>query len=151
MLLLDGEPMAARTARALQDAGCAPVALVGRQPALATLGLPVITEPAGTRHPLIGVHAALQQTSSPLALFAPCDLPHLSAAALRCLLSQGQPCRVLGQPLLCILPLTAARHALAHALAGASARAFVAHLPAVTVPEEALLNLNTPMDLRRVR
>ena len=151
LLPIDGEPLAARTARVLQESGCAPVALVGRQPELTTLGLPVITEPAGVRHPLIGVATALRQADSPLALLTPCDLPRLTAAAVRCLLAAARPCRALGQPLLCILPTSDARRALEHAQRGGSAREFVASLPAISVSMDALLNLNTPMDLDRVR
>lgn len=151
MMVIGREPMAARTARILEEAGCSPVALVGRQPALSGLGRPVITEQEGMHHPLIGIYTALHQAGSPMALFAPCDLPQLTAAAVRCLLNQEQPCRAIGQPLLCILPATAAQQAMVHAQRGGSVRDFVASLPAISVPDHALLNLNTPLDVHRVR
>ena len=62
LLSVAGVPMALRVARALADGGCRPVTLIGRQPALAGLGLPVLAEarPDGARHPLWGVAAALE-------------------------------------------------------------------------------------------
>ena len=150
-LLVDGEPLAARIARTLQEAGCDPIALVGRQPELIRLGWPVISEPAGLLHPLLGICAALEHSQQPLALFSPCDLPHLTAAAVRCLLVHAKPCRVAGQPLLCILDSAAASRAREHAERGGSVHDFVADLPPVPVPDGALLNLNTPEDLARIR
>ena len=149
-LLIDGAPMADRIARMLQQAGCAPVALVGRQPELVRLGWPVITEPAGLYHPLIGVWAALERSGQTLALFCPCDLPNLTAEAVGSLLAYGRPCRAAGQPLLCILDRTASIRARQHAERGGSVRDFVAQLPPVAVPEGTLLNLNTPEDLARI-
>ena len=151
LLPISGQPMASRTAHVLQRAGCAPVALVGRQPGLVGLGHPVVTEPSGVHHPLVGVWAALACTTQPLALFAPCDLAHLTPDAVRSLLAQQRPCRAEAQPLLCILPVTMAHRARVQAQRGGSVRAFVADLPAVPIDADVLLNVNTPMDLARVR
>lgn len=146
-IVVDGEPLARRTALVLQAGGCDPVSLVGNQPGLSGLGLPVIHEPdTAQRHPLIGVAAALR-LGPPLVMFAPCDLPRLTADAVAALLSCGGPCRAKGQPLLCILPATLAAQAAALAAQGAPVRALVGNLPEVTVPHATLHNANTPDDL----
>ncbi len=72
LLPIGGEPLAARTARILTEAGCGPVSLVGNQPELAGLGWPVLREADGPHHPLRGVAAALASLPGGLALFASC-------------------------------------------------------------------------------
>ena len=146
-ILVDGDPLARRTALTLQAAGCAPVHLVGNQPPLDTLGFPTLREPeTGRRHPLYGVAAGLSAGHA-LSLFVPCDLPRLTDEAVRRLLSAGAPCRAAGQPLLCVLPAGLAARALSLAEEGAPVRALVGHLPAVPLPDEALHNANRPADL----
>lgn len=154
LLCLDGEPMARRLARVLTLAGCAPVALVGRQPALATLGVPVVTEPgaeADDRHPLLGVAAALRAAGSGLALLCPCDLPGLRPEHVRALIDLGRPCvaRAAGRihPLLAVLRAEDADRAAALASRGAGAHALTGGLEAVDLPEDALLDANRPEDL----
>jgi len=150
-LPIDGEPLAVRTARILEEAGCHPVTLVGRQSGLRALGWSVLTEPDGTHHPLRGVAAALAISSGPLVLFAPCDLPCLTPTAVRLLLEAGQPCIAADQPLLCVLSPEAASHAAHHASAGGSVYAFMAGLPQIALPPQVLLNANTPEELARFR
>jgi molybdopterin-guanine dinucleotide biosynthesis protein A len=148
LLPIGGVPLARRTALTLLRAGCVPVSLVGNQPALAELGLPVLREPETSRHhPLIGVAAVLEQAQG-LSLFAPCDLPHLTTDAILRLLAHGGPCVAAGQPLLCILPSEMATAAAEQARSGGSARAFVAALPTITIEASALHNANTPGDLQ---
>ena len=156
LLPVDGVPMALRVARALAAAGCAPVTLVGRQSTLEALGLPVLSaeEDAAHRHPLWGVAAALQASAgAPLVCLAPCDLADLTAEALAPLLARGGPCVAAGQPLLCVLapspPLAEAARRLA--AQQAPVRALTRDLPAITVPEAALRNVNRPADLIRNR
>lgn len=151
LLPIDGEPLAARTARILTEAGCGAVTLVGNQPELAGLGWPVLREPDGPRHPLRGVAAALASLPGGCALFAPCDLPALTPEAIGRLLASGGPCRADGQHLLCVLPADLAAQAAESASAGGSVRAFVADLDAIVLPESALLNANRPEDLRQNR
>ncbi len=154
LVLLDGVPLGLRAARTLSLAGCAPVHLVGRQPALATLGLPLITEPGepdADRHPLLGVAAALRAAGTGLALICPCDLVNLQAEQVARLLSLGEPCVAASgerlHPLLALLPATYADRALELALAGLGAHRLCAGLPRVDLPEEALLDANRPEEL----
>ncbi|MFT5681351.1 MAG: molybdopterin-guanine dinucleotide biosynthesis protein A [Myxococcota bacterium] len=147
LLPIDGEPLAARTARILSEGGCRPVHIVGNQPGLSGLDWPVLREPDGDHHPLRGVATALASLPDGLALFAPCDLPALTSQAIDSLLAVGGPCRVVGQPLLCVLSSEQAHRAAAHAHAGGSVRAFVAELEPLILPESVLLNANRPEDL----
>jgi len=146
-----GKPLARRLAEVLQRAGCAPVSLVGRQPALGALGLPVIRESAVGHHPLFGVAAALGTLEKGLALFAPCDLLHLEPSHIARLLETGQPCVAEGprgvHPLLVVLPTILGERAEALAEAGAPAHALVEGLLRVTLPEAALQDANRPVDL----
>lgn len=150
-LPVDGVPMAARVAQVLAEAGCAPVTLVGRQPALRTLGLPVLAEGDAEHHPLYGVAAALEGCATPLALFCPCDLVAVSAAPLVALVGYGAPCVAASagrrHPLLVVLPRSWAARARALAQAGGAARALTEGLPGIELPESALFDANRPEDL----
>ncbi len=151
LLPLRGEPLAARAARILSEAGCAPVTLIGNQPGLTMLGWPVLREQDGDHHPLRGVAAGLSSTNADLVLFSPCDLSALTAAAVRILHAHGAPCWVAGQPLLCVLSAGWAESAARQAAVGGSVRDFVAALPSIPLPEEVLVNLNRPEQLPRRR
>lgn len=152
-----GQALAGHVAAALAAGGCAPVSLVGRQPGLAALGLPVLAEPEeGGLHPLFGVAAALDVSrESPLVLICPCDLPQLEAGHVAALLAVGAPCvaRAAGRvhPLLAVLDPALAPRARALALAGGSARELCASLRPVDLPEAALLDANRPTDLPPAR
>lgn len=153
LLRLGDAPMAARVAAVLAAGGCAPVSLVGRQPGLLALGLPVVAEAEeGALHPLFGVAAALDAAREhERVLLCPCDLPQLEAAHVAALLAFGAPCvaRAAGRvhPLLAVLSPTEASRARALAHAGAGAHALTGGLPAVELPEAALLDANRPTDL----
>ena len=148
LLAVGGTPLARRAALTLAAGGCAPVHLIGNQPALATLGFPVLREPSELgRHPLLGVAAALQVADG-LTLFSPCDLPNLTAATVRALLGCGGPCAAAGQPLLCVLPPGLADQALELLRRGGPASALVCGLPQVSVPARELHNANAPVDLQ---
>jgi len=151
LVRVDGVALAKRVADVLAQAGCTPVTLVGRQPTLAALGLPVLTESADDHHPLWGVSAALESLSAPLALFAPCDLIQLDVRALTSLLAAGGPCVAQGperiHPLLCVLPRELSASARLIAEQGGSAHSLVAELPRVPIAAEALWDANRPVDL----
>jgi molybdopterin-guanine dinucleotide biosynthesis protein A len=148
---LQGRPLAARTASVLRAAGCMPVTLVGRQPGLQDLGLPVVQEAEPGHHPLWGVAAALDASVSPLALVAPCDLIHLSIEAVQALLIIGEPCVAEGthlHPLLALLPSALSAEARRLAQAGAPAHRLVSTLRRVRLPDSVLLDANRPVDLK---
>lgn len=151
LILVDGEALGARLARVLRLGGCPRVTLVGRQAALATLGLPVIAEEEGRDfHPLWGVAAALR-ASEGLALICPCDLVGLLPQHVALLLAAGGPCVARAEdrihPLLAVLPADQADRAAALAAEGASAHALTAALPPVALPAAALWDANRPEDL----
>lgn len=147
LLAVGGVPLARRVALTLSSGGCVPVRLVGNQPALASLGFPVLREPAEPeRHPLIGVAVGLQAADG-LTLFSPCDLPELTAATVRTMRSHGGPCVAAGQPLLCVLPPELSAQAWTLLRQGAPARQLTAALPQIAVPMGDLHNANTPADL----
>lgn len=152
LLPLEGEPLALRVAAVLRAAGCAPVALVGRQTALWELGLPVVAEPeTGDRHPLLGLAAALASLPGGLCLVCPCDLVGLRPEHVRALLARGGPCvaRTGGRihPLLAVLDAAEAPRAAALASSGAGAHALTGGLEPVDLPPEALHDANRPEDL----
>lgn len=155
LMPISGEAMAPRMARILAEAGCKPVCLVGRQPALLGLGWPVLQEDlAAPRHPLSGVAVGLRwaaELGSPLALVAPCDLIFVEVEDLVALLSAGAPTIAAAagstQPLLALLPTAWAERAGQLATAGASAHALVAGLPRLVLPDRVALNANRPGDL----
>ena len=144
--LIDGEPLALRTARVLRACGLAPV-LVLRVPLGPDFdpGIPELLEPdAPDRHPLYGVAAGLSQAASAgfsSAVFCPCDLPDLTPDHVRPLLYM-LPSRAAVQPLLCHLPVSEAARALAAAEAGWAVRRFMAGVREVEVGD--VRNMNRP-------
>jgi molybdenum cofactor guanylyltransferase len=152
--LSDGVPMARRMASLLEAAGCAPVMLSRHLTGDPDLGLPVIADPPGPRHPLAGVVAGLQAHEGARVLFAPCDLVALDVETLRLLLDHPGACAAWadghGQPLLCVLHrgLLPALEALWRA--EAPARALLPLVGRVEVPLVALRNANTEPDLVEV-
>ncbi len=150
---IEGVPMALRTAATLRLGGCERVHIVGREPSLRNLGLPLIMDELEIRHPLSGVSAALSQIPEEWVLIAPCDLIHLTPADVQALVSFGAPCvacsRAQRHPLLAILPSAWARRANDLALAGAPSMALTEELPAIELPPVSLTDANTPADLPR--
>ena len=150
---LDGSSLAQRIHQTLCSAGCSPVVLVGRQPALRRLGLPLLTGEAPLSHPLAGIVHALEYFESAV-LFAPVDLPCLKVEHIRRLLQQGEPCVATGpdqlQPLLCVLGMPQLESARELLGLGASAHSLTQDLPRVALPASALLNCNHPTDLDRI-
>lgn len=144
-----GAPMAAVVARIVAQR-CRRVALVRRGvDALPWPGLELVVEPdRPDRHPLWGVAAALQASTTALAMIVPCDLPWLTLEAVDALLPGPAVAAVDGRrhPLVAVLPRTAASRALALAAVGGSATRFTADVPAVELPPDALRNVNRPAD-----
>ncbi len=149
LLRLDGQVLAVRTAEVLIAAGCAPVVLVGNQPALQGLGMPVLREPLGAHHPLRGVAVALAALGD--TVVAPCDLVGLVPEHIQALRGGGPSCvaEVEGrlQPLLGCFGADLAALAKETAIAGGSARGWAAALKRVALDCRAARNLNAPEDL----
>lgn len=130
---------------------CRRVTLVRRQP---PDGLPwgdvrVIRDaaPPGEAHPLYGLAAALADAQSEWVLVCPTDLVELEASDLVPLLRCEGPCVAQtpdGQvhPLVGVFSSSDAARALDGAKRGHSVRSFVRDHPRVTLPEQALRNLN---------
>jgi len=149
-----GRPMALRVARAMVDAGATPVHVVGKDPRLAKLGLPLVPDCDDAQHPLVGLVTALRHAAEQgreRVLTAPCDLPLLGPQHLAALLRADQPvvARTVDRrhPLLAVLGVEQLP-ALTTALeARVSVRAALAALPGIELPEDALLNVNRPDEI----
>ena len=86
LVAVDGQPMAARVAASLADAGCAPVVVVGGDATrLRSLGLAVIDDRWPGEGPLGAIITVLRHTSMPTVVVA-CDLPWLDPATIMALL-----------------------------------------------------------------
>jgi molybdopterin-guanine dinucleotide biosynthesis protein A len=136
LVLVNGEPLALRTAGILQKAGCATVHLVGRQAELASFGLPVIKESTDLYHPLFGVAAALAHCSDPCMMIVPCDITNLCTEHVRTL-----------HPLFGIFSTDMAQQAHELAARSAPAHLLAQHLPSIPVPLPQLQDANRPGDI----
>ena len=84
LLEVGGRPMAAIAAAALRDAGATDVfAVGGDQAALEDLGLRWVADGAPGEGPLGAIITALQVTTTDLVAVLACDLPAVTAAAVR--------------------------------------------------------------------
>ncbi|CAN5718203.1 molybdenum cofactor guanylyltransferase [soil metagenome] len=91
ILPIDGVPMAERVAQALEAAGCAPVALIGGDPArLADLRRPFIADRWPGQGPLGGVITALHASNGTDVVVAACDLAWLDPATVGQLLAAAR-------------------------------------------------------------
>ena len=153
LLPIQGIPMALRVAGILKEGGCDEIHLVGRQQALAQLGLPIIVESSPTHHPLLGVGAALEQISGELVLIAPCDLINIERAHVERMVRFGRPCVAISEgqlhPLLAIVPTQWAGEATRLAQLDVPAMVLTGSLPKIELPAGALFDANTPADLTR--
>jgi molybdopterin-guanine dinucleotide biosynthesis protein A len=83
LIEIDGVPMVRRVVDALAAAGCAPVVVVGGDPGeLASVGLQPVADHQPGEGPLGGILTALRVEDTDL-LVAACDLPDLTAEAVR--------------------------------------------------------------------
>lgn len=89
LLEVDGEAMGARCVRALLDAGCERVLVVGGGPAHVGLGGTVIPDPEPGGGPAAAVAAAVVAAGCPV-LVLPTDLPLVTGAALEPLLRASE-------------------------------------------------------------
>lgn len=84
LLLIDGEPMATRVARALKDAGAAEVLCVGGDvEALRAIGHVAIDDEERQAGPLSGVLTGMSAATEPIILVTPCDLVAPTAQSFR--------------------------------------------------------------------
>lgn len=171
LLPVDGEPLLARTLRIAREAGLACV-LVGRVDAYRALARDVealADEPAGIG-PLGGLSALLaraEASSLEHALAVACDMPHLSARALRALADDPSDASIVAarrapeapwEPMFARYRIARARPALAAALAAGErsfqrlfARVDVAPFALAADDADVLLDWDTPDDVRRAR
>lgn len=153
LIVVEGLPLAARTANVLATAGCTNVCLVGRQHTLSGLDWPVIADHGTGYHPLAGVAAVLSRYPAGLVLVAPCDLVNLSATHITALLQHGGPCVASTggrtHPLLAVYPGSYATMASVLATQGAPAMRLCRDLPTVELAPPALIDANHASDLPR--
>jgi molybdopterin-guanine dinucleotide biosynthesis protein A len=151
MLNLEGTPLAMRTFNNLQAAGCAPIHVVGRQPALTTLELPLISNEDDRYHPLYGLAAALQSCEQDLMLITPCDILNLSIPHIQTILAYGRPCIAVSDkrthPLLGLFSVELSTQARQIADENGSVHEFTRNMAQVELPLPFLLNANFPSDL----
>jgi len=142
---VDGETLLERTARVCGEAGLVVhvVARHVREGAVDTL----LEPDTPTRHPLLGVAAALAAAAAAghaSAVVLPVDLPGLTPAAVQRLASAAAPACARGQPLLAHLPVSVAATAAAAAAAAGPVRAWMAALGPTELDLGVLENLNRP-------
>jgi molybdopterin-guanine dinucleotide biosynthesis protein A len=88
-LVVDGEPMAARVARALHEAGAVEVVAVGGDAdELGALGLRVIPDDEPGTGPLAATITALRRSAADLVVVLACDLVTPRAGAIRMLVDR---------------------------------------------------------------
>jgi molybdopterin-guanine dinucleotide biosynthesis protein A len=86
LLVIDGETMAARVARALIDAGATEVLCVGGDvEGLRALGLQAVVDDHLDAGPLGGLLTGMARGAEPITVVTPCDLVAPSAASFRSL------------------------------------------------------------------
>lgn len=153
LILVDGQPLAARTAAILASCGCETVYIVGRQVALRSLDWPVIVDNGPHHHPLFGVAAALSGHQEGLVLVAPCDIVNLSVDHVLTLIRHGGSCVGMSagrvHPLLAIYPGSYAQKAEELATQNAPAMALCDNLQRVSLPLPELRDANQKTDLPR--
>ncbi|MGB0640240.1 MAG: molybdenum cofactor guanylyltransferase [Myxococcota bacterium] len=151
LLDIGGTPLAVRTFNSLHASGCNPIHLVGRQPALHTLGIAVISDEDERSHPLYGLVAALSHCEHELMLIAPCDIPNLSPEHVQHILAYGQPCIAISDgrthPLLGLFSVAMLSRARQIADENGSVHEFTQNMTRLDLPSPSLLNLNFPSDL----
>jgi molybdopterin-guanine dinucleotide biosynthesis protein A len=149
-----GETLAERAWRLLDEA-CDERIAVGKQADGLPLPFPILDDGTDVRAPIAGVVAGLRAVATEIAVVIPVDMPLLTAAALH-ELADGCRDAAFAQrgPLPGAYRRRTALPALESALAGGrlALRDAVAGLDVVLIelPEELLVNVNTPTDVRRL-
>jgi molybdopterin-guanine dinucleotide biosynthesis protein A len=158
LLLVDGQPMAVRTAGALEAAGASEVfALGGDLAGLAAAGLDARADPRQGEGPLGGLLSALELASEAIVVVVACDLPHLTAGVITALVTASDPTHIAVartdrlEPLCAAWPRSSALPLIARAFESgeravhrALARSAYIEVP---VDPAALRNVNLPDDL----
>ena len=149
-----GQPLARSVHNVLANSGCNPVYIVGRQPELHTLQMPVLSDEDSISHPFSGVITALEYFDDHLVLFCPVDLAALNVDDVRLILDFGAPCVASAgdqvQPLLCLIgpkqiPIVKeilSNRGPAHALSDT--------LPRVQIRPQGLINCNERKDFESI-
>ena len=147
------EAMAIHVGRVVQEV-CSRVVLVRHRSDEVSWPFEVINDPAGSpRHPLFGVAVALQRARTKLALVTTCDVPWLTAGALRALIDEATDGGAVAfdgrrvHPLVAVLPTRRADEVLQAAWTGLSALQIVEPCARVRLDPELLGNVNEPADL----
>ena len=146
---IDGVAMVVIVAQAFEGAGF-PVTIIARDNRLLDYGFPILIESdRGPLHPLAGVAAGLESLQDgESALFAPCDVPFLSAAEVTSLADSVAPAIAVGlengknHPLIahyCKSQLSLAREIL---LVEGPVMRLATEAVLVPLPEGSLSNLN---------
>lgn len=160
---VDGEPLAVRTARLVQDA-VGVVALIGGRDRLRALEFEAIDDSEPDNGPLGGILTALELRRAEWNLICACDLPFLDAAFLTTLVEAAsassadavvpRPPEGKAQPLCAIYRISALERLRTSYQAGnravwrATESIQVQWLP--TTDDHWTFNLNTPQDLNRL-
>lgn len=160
-----GRPMAARVVAALRDAGCTTVVAIGGDPRRGdALGAELLPDLWPGEGPLGGILTAIEWAAGAPVVVVACDLPWLSPAVVRTLVDEasrpgGHAHAVVAQTdrqePLCALWWPSAGSVVAAAFRegerSVSRMLDQLDLRRCAVAPEALVNVNTPHDLDRVR
>jgi molybdopterin-guanine dinucleotide biosynthesis protein A len=150
---LAGRPLIAYPLAAFRDAGIEAIVVAKPGTALPPVDVPVVTEPAEPRHPLLGIVTALAHAGTRSIVACPCDTPFVTPALLASL--AAAPTTAAAHDGARLHPLIARYRpddapALGQALeANQSATAAAESLTPVLVDadERVTFNVNTPADL----
>jgi molybdopterin-guanine dinucleotide biosynthesis protein A len=150
---LGGETLAERAWRTLGEA-CDERLAVGKEADGLTLPFPVLDDGVATRAALVGIVAGLRASVTEAVVVLPVDMPLVTAALLRALGDACADAASTASP----LPAAFRKQALPvleRRLAGGdlAVRAALAELAATRIEADpaALVNVNTPADLERLR
>jgi molybdenum cofactor guanylyltransferase len=92
--LLGGRALASYPVRAMRAAGLQPLLVAKPDSPLPDLDCPVLHEPAGPRHPLCGILAALRASDGRPLVVCACDMPFVESALLAWLAELDAPLAV---------------------------------------------------------
>lgn len=154
---LGGRPLISYPLAAFAAAGIEAIVVAKADSDLPQLVVPVVSEPAQPRHPLLGIATALEQAEGRPVVTCPCDLPFVTPALLKTLAATPSTAAVHDgrrlHPLLARYQpsdLPALRRGLAE---NVSATAAAEQLSPTVIEADpgATFNVNTPADLAAAR